>query len=238
MWDRWVLVLPLVVSLLGALPAEAAGGGEFWRRVVDPDRQAVDDLVARARAYLDRAAPGGVSGQNAAQAQALLTQALERKPGHYVARFLRADALSLQGRTSQAVDELNRACAVAPTPEDEATCTLRLAVEQSRGGALAASLATYDRHLQLGGSEGQVFANSAEVLMALGRLPDALDRYRRAVDSGSPAPARPGPRRRAGAGPVRPGGGPGPRRAAGCRPRAAGPGGGAGPPPAPVAPAR
>ncbi len=138
-------------------------------------------------------APGGVSTQNASQAQALLTQALDRKPGHYVAHFLRADALSLQGRGPQAIDELTRACDVAPTPEDEATCTLRLAVEQSRGGSLSASLLTYERHLQLGGAEGQVYANSAEVLMALGRLPDAVDHYRRAVDLESrrqPGPAR------------------------------------------------
>jgi len=192
-WARWVVVVPLAASLLGALPAAPADAGEFWRRVVDPDRQVVDDLIARARAYLDRTAPGGVSTQNASQAQALLTQALDRKPGHYVAHFLRADALSLQGRGPQAVEELTRACDVAPTPEDEATCTLRLAVEQSRGGSLTASLLTYERHLQLGGAEGQVYANSAEVLMALGRLPDAVDRYRRAVDLESrrqPGPAR------------------------------------------------
>ena len=61
MWARWVLVLPLAASLLGALPAGATGAGEFWRRVADPDRQAVDELVARARSYLDRAAPGGAT---------------------------------------------------------------------------------------------------------------------------------------------------------------------------------
>ena len=171
-----------MASVLGVLPTRAAHGADFWRGVVDPDREVVDGLVGRARAHLDRAAPGGVSRQNAAVAQALLAEALARKPRHYTARFLRGDALALQGQPALAIAELKSACALAPTAEDEASCTLRLAVEQSRGGRLHDSLSTYERHLQLGGPEGLVHANTAEVLMALGRLPEAVEGYRRAIE--------------------------------------------------------
>jgi tetratricopeptide (TPR) repeat protein len=176
------VTLALAVAGLALAPAGVARAGDFWAEVIDPDRELVEGLVARARASLDRGIPGGVRRESAARAEALLDEALARKPGHFQARFLRGDALAIAGRLPEALREIAAACALAATPEDEASCTLRLAVEQSRAGRLEQALGTYDRHLRLGLPSSMVQGNSAEILMALGRLPEAIDRYRQAVE--------------------------------------------------------
>jgi tetratricopeptide (TPR) repeat protein len=157
-----------------------AGAG-FWEQVADPDARVVDGLVARARAELDRSVPGGPSRESAARAEALLVEALKRKPRHFRAAFLRGDALTLQGRPAEAIAAISRACGLADSAEEESTCTLRLAVEQSRAGRYGDALATYDRHLRSGEAQPIAYTNSAEILMALGRLAEAAGRYREAI---------------------------------------------------------
>ncbi len=165
--------------LLLSGPAAAAPG--FWERVADPDGAVVDQLVARARTELDRSVAGGPGRENAARAEAMLAEALRRKPRHFAASFLRGDALVLQGRAAEAIGALGRACNLAESSEEESTCTLRLAVEEARGGRLDQALASYDRHLRSGTPQAIAYTNSGEILMALGRLGEAAGRYREAI---------------------------------------------------------
>jgi tetratricopeptide (TPR) repeat protein len=166
----------------------AAAAPGFWEKVADPDSAVVEGLVARARAQLDRGVAGGPSRENAVRAEALLSEALRRKPRHFAASFLRGDALVLQGRAGEAIAAIARACNLADSSDDESTCTLRLAVEEARAGRHADALASYDRHLRSGGAQPIAYTNSAEILMALGRLGEAAGRYREAIrlEEGAP----------------------------------------------------
>jgi tetratricopeptide (TPR) repeat protein len=184
-----ILALSATIAAAAADPddpeAETArwvrGGAGFWEQVADPDGAVVEGLVSRARAELDRSVPGGANRENAARAEAMLSEALKRKPRHFRAGFLRGDALALQGRPAEAIAAIGRACNLADTAEEESTCTLRLAVEQSRAGRYTDALATYDRHLRSGEAQPIAYTNSAEILMALGRLGEAVARYREAM---------------------------------------------------------
>jgi tetratricopeptide (TPR) repeat protein len=172
--------------LLLSSPAAAVPG--FWERVADPDGAVVEQLVTRARAELDRSMAGGPGRDNAVRAEALLSEALRRKPRHFAASFLRGDALVLQGRAPQAIAAFSRACNLAESSEDESTCTLRLAVEEGRAGRYDAALVSYDRHLLSGTPQPIAYTNSGEILMALGRLSEAAGRYREAIriEEGAP----------------------------------------------------
>jgi tetratricopeptide (TPR) repeat protein len=190
----WIarLTAALLLPLAGASDAAAS---DFWGRVVDPDAQAAEALVTRARSHLDRSLAGGPTLEQGVRAQQLLEQALERKPRHFRARFLLADALAVQGRRAEAITAFDEACPLAPAPEEAATCSRRLAVELSRAGRLADALSLYDRQLETDGDSATAYLNSAELLMAQGpsRLPEAVARYRQAVALEERAP--PGPDR-------------------------------------------
>jgi tetratricopeptide (TPR) repeat protein len=187
----WAPVLALSATFAAAAtepdPGEAEparwgrGGAGFWEQVADPDGAVVDGLVARARAELDRGVPGGPAPEGAARAEAMLAEALRRKPRHFRAAFLRGDALTLQGHPAEAIAAIAGACNLAESAEDESACTLRLAVEQSRAGRFGDALATYDRHLRSEEAQPIAYTNSAEILMALGRLGEAAGRYREAI---------------------------------------------------------
>ena len=180
---RWVglrVLLGFFVAGVVAWPVVGVAGG-FWEDVLYPDRPRVRSLIGRARAELDRGAPGGVTARRAQRALLLLDAALAHEPGDPVALFLRGDALAVLGRSPAAIAALAAACDRVEDAGDEAACTLRLGIEQSRAGALAEALASYDRHLALGDPSPEVYANSAEVLMATGRLGDAIARYRAGI---------------------------------------------------------
>jgi tetratricopeptide (TPR) repeat protein len=181
-------------GLVGGARAQGAGN-DFWQRVADPGARTVDDLVTRAQAHLDRSLPGGPSRAQAVSAELLLEDAIALRPRHHRARLLQGDALSLQGRRAEAIAAFERACPLAALPEEEATCTLRLAIEHSRAGRLDRALAVYDRALERDAGSTAVYLNSAEILMAQGaaRLPEAVGRYRQALalsERRSPGPER------------------------------------------------
>jgi tetratricopeptide (TPR) repeat protein len=172
---------PTACAPIVLLPAVVWAAPGFWEQVADPDGAVVDGLVARARAELDRGVPGGATSENAARAEALLSEAVRRKPRHFAASFLRGDALALLGRASEAIAAIGRACNLAESAEDESTCTLRLAVEQARAARYPDALVSYDRHLRSGAPQAIAYSNSGEILMALGRLGEAAARYREAI---------------------------------------------------------
>jgi tetratricopeptide (TPR) repeat protein len=172
---------PAACAPIVLLPAVVWSAPGFWEQVADPDGAVVDGLVARARAELDRGVPGGAGRDNAARAEALLSEAVRRKPRHFAASFLRGDALTLLGRAPEAIVAIASACNLTESAEDESTCTLRLAVEQARAGRYPDALVSYDRHLRSGAPQPIAYTNSGEILMALGRLGEAAARYREAI---------------------------------------------------------
>jgi tetratricopeptide (TPR) repeat protein len=160
----------------------------FWERVADPHREEVEALVARARGEL----AGGSADGPAAAARAL-REALRFDPSSFVATLLLAEAEARQGRVAPAATAFARARSLARTPGEESWCALRAAIESSRAGRFEEALAEYDQHIRLGEAQADAFANSAEILMALGRLGEAEDRYREAIrladQAGSSVPA-------------------------------------------------
>jgi tetratricopeptide (TPR) repeat protein len=91
------------------------------------------------------------------------------------------EALALRGRHAEAVRTFQRARRAAATPEEEARVWFRIAGEYSRMGALAPALDAYTRQQQLIPPDAVSLANAAELLMALGRLDEAVQMYREAL---------------------------------------------------------
>jgi tetratricopeptide (TPR) repeat protein len=110
-----------------------------------------------------------------------LRQAAALRPDDQRAVLLRGDVLAALGRPREAVAALEQARRLARTPAEEASCWHRLAVERSKLGQYAEALDDYERDLAAGNREASVYANAAEILMALGRLAEAQDRYREAI---------------------------------------------------------
>jgi tetratricopeptide (TPR) repeat protein len=148
--------------------------------VADPHRQRVEALVQRAQAELGER-PGGGMREGAAHAEIWLREALKFDPDSFTATLLLGEAQARQGRWAGAASAFARARVLARTPAEESWSALRAAIESSRAGRYAEALADYDQHLRLGEAQPAAYANSAEILMALGRLPEAEDRYREAI---------------------------------------------------------
>jgi tetratricopeptide (TPR) repeat protein len=177
-------VLPLLLLVL-ARPVVAA---PFWERVAEPHRQKVEALVQRAQAELgDRPSAGLREG--AARAEVWLREALRFDPDSFPATVLLGEAQARQGRWAGAAAAFARARTLARTPAEESWSSLRAAIESSRAGRYPEALADYDQHLRLGEAQPAAYANSAEILMAMGRLSEAEDRYREAIRLEGQTPA-------------------------------------------------
>jgi tetratricopeptide (TPR) repeat protein len=188
----------LAVSILAAwaagsslVPGEAAARPWYWERVARPHGERVRMMIGRAQAELDEQSLFGRSLEGATRAEALLEQALRLEPASFLATVLMGDSLAAQGRGIEAISFFQRACALSETADEESWCTLRLAIERSKEGQYVEAVEEYDRHVRLGQARGATYANSAEVLMALGRLGEAEARYREAVRITEEEPAGP-----------------------------------------------
>jgi tetratricopeptide (TPR) repeat protein len=197
--DSGGLCLALAVVALMAAPRDAAaqasdGQPPFWERVGSPGRERFDRLYDQAEAILsanDRTVGRRLTEpERLAQAEALLHEALAARPDDFRALVLLAEVHSIAGRSAAAVAALERAVPRAKLPSQEAICWFRLGVERSKLGDYAEAVADYDRQVALGEADGTVYANSAEILMTLGRLPEAEDRYREAIRVDEQAPDR------------------------------------------------
>jgi tetratricopeptide (TPR) repeat protein len=184
-----VMIVALAVAAFAVVPprraAVAAEGAPFWERATNPERERFERLFTEAEGLVasGEGAPvrAGLPSDKLARAEALLREALALRPDEFRALFLLADVQSLAGRPAAAVATLERALPRAQLPSEEAACWFRLGVERSKLGRYAEAVADYDRQVALGESDGTVYANSAEILMALGRLGEAEDRYREAI---------------------------------------------------------
>src|SRR5436190_3668263 len=148
----------------------------FWERVADPHRGQVEALIARARVDMSNGSKEGI-----ARAELSLREALRFDPRSFMATLLLGEAQAGQGQRAAAAASFGRARSLARTPSEESRCSLLAAIESSRAGRFEQALADYDQHIRLGEAEGDAYSNSAEILMALGRLGEAQDRYREAI---------------------------------------------------------
>jgi len=196
---RRVLVVCAMCVLWATAPRSARaqsveGDLPFWERVANPGRERFAQLYEEAEAVLsanDRTVGRRLTQpEKLSQAQALLREALALRPSDFRALLLLAEIESIAGHPAAAVAILERAVPNAQLPGQEATCWFRLGVERSKLGLYAEAVADYDRQVALGEADGTVYSNSAEILMALGRLAEAEDRYREAIRVDEQAPDR------------------------------------------------
>lgn len=178
-----------VLGLVLAAPGAQARRSPFWERAANGHRERVDDLLGRAQSQLNDQTLGERAPEAAARAEALAREALLLDPQSFPASVLLGEALARQRRGAEATAAFERARSVARTAAEESWCALRLGVERSRAGRYAEALAEYDRHIQLGGASAAAHVNSAELLMGLGRLSEAEQRYRAALRREEQSPA-------------------------------------------------
>jgi tetratricopeptide (TPR) repeat protein len=181
------LVAATVVAGMIAQPRSAVAEPTFWERVAEPQREKFERLALEARKVLAEGvlAPGEPGRARAAEpfarAEGLLRQAVALEPFDFATLFLLAEVESLRGHIADAAATLERAEPLARLPGQKASCWFRLGLERSRLGRYREAVASYDQQLALGETEATAYANVAEVLMALGRLDEAEDRYREAI---------------------------------------------------------
>jgi tetratricopeptide (TPR) repeat protein len=190
-----VLVVALIVS---ASQRAAAGGMPFWEHVAEPARTRCEQPLSEAESVLgapDAGAAGSAAESKSraarlARALALVRQALACAPDDFHALVLLAEVNARAARPAATVVALERACPRSPPGPEARSCWFHLGVERSRAGQLAGALAAYERLIELGAADATVHANAAELLMALGRLPEAEERYRAAILLETPATGR------------------------------------------------
>lgn len=186
----------LVVPWLGGLSSARAAGADsgFWQRIATPEHDRFEELVRQARELLgEGTGSASVSGgpldgarerqqaENAARAEGLLRTALGLEPSDFAATFLLSEVQSSRGHPSQAIESLERAEGLARLPSQRTVCWFRLGIERTKLGQYREAVMSYERQIALGDADGTVYGNVAELLMTLGRLDDAIDRYRDAV---------------------------------------------------------
>jgi tetratricopeptide (TPR) repeat protein len=123
----------------------------------------------------------GRRDEASASAETHLRRALALVPGDFDTRRQLAQVMSTAGRRADAIRELEAARRAAPTALEEARIWFLIANERSRLGSYDQALDAYARQLALGDIDPQALINGAELEMALGRLGEAIVRYREAV---------------------------------------------------------
>jgi tetratricopeptide (TPR) repeat protein len=174
-----VAALALVVVLTApAAPAAAAG---LW---VDVARAREDAAAAKLRAA-DTVQAGRNESASASQAETerLLREAVRLFPEGFEGHRRLGELLAAGGRarSAEALPVLDRARRQAGSRAEEARAWLQIGVVRSRLGRYAEALAAYERQMAIAPLDAVAVGNSAELLMALGRLPEAIERYREAV---------------------------------------------------------
>jgi tetratricopeptide (TPR) repeat protein len=150
-------------------PSEAAAWRPLYRSAITPP-----DL----RSFLDAAALQHQQGDRAAAILAYRT-VLEYEPAHFNARRLLGTALFQDGKSAEAIAQLDKALALAPD-SDEAWLVKSEA--HTRLGDYDAALASSERALQLRADKSDIWNQHGVQLYALGRMTEALHSLDRAAD--------------------------------------------------------
>ncbi|MEK6606320.1 MAG: tetratricopeptide repeat protein [Myxococcota bacterium] len=184
------------VAVFASFPALAlaAGDGDFWARTADPGAAEFERAMEAGRALLEEASVGASPTTALAllEAEEAFRRAISASPKRHEGWLhLGATLADLPGREVEAVDALRRGRALGGDDVDtRGEAALPLGVLLSKLGRFEESLEEYERVLRAridDQARSVALANSAEALMALGRLSEAIERYRRAADIAPPA---------------------------------------------------
>ncbi len=164
----WCCVLLLV---LGSLDAGAEGAGSAV------------DLISRAEVEVAAARPGDEAAERAAllRAEGWLRGARARGGLSFEGTLLWGQVLLRLGRAQEAVEQLARPCAQPQTARQDVLCSLHVAAARAQAGQFEAALAGYARASADKQRGPWLQVKSAEVLVALGRLPEAEARLGSAI---------------------------------------------------------
>jgi tetratricopeptide (TPR) repeat protein len=167
-----------VVAAVLLAPGVAHAGG-LW---VDVARAREDAAAARLRAA-DAAQAGRNDAGARAETERQLREAVRIFPEGFEGQRRLGELLASGGRarSTEALAVLDRARHLAPSRAEEARVWLQVGVLRSRLGLYHEALAAYERQIAVAPLDPVAVGNSAELLMALGRLPEAIERYREAA---------------------------------------------------------
>ncbi|HET6150388.1 MAG TPA: tetratricopeptide repeat protein [Polyangia bacterium] len=181
------VALAVAAAVLARVPV-ALCEPDLWQRIADPRRDRADRLVQKAKELIaDAPAPPAGRGtgarppDNIGRAEELLREATALDPLDFATLFLLAEVQSMRGREAEAAATLERAEPLARLPSQRSACWFRLGLARSKLGRYREAVASYDQQIALGEPDATVYSNVAELLMTLGRLGEAEERYRDAI---------------------------------------------------------
>lgn len=164
--------------------------GDFWERTADPGRAEFERAYREGVRLLDPARGEGRGASTAAReaAEAAFRRAIAASPKRPDGWFGLARTIDdVPGREEDAVSAYGKARELAPPDWDSgAEIAMGLGVLFSKLGRFEESVDEYEHVFRARMSDrgrSVALANSAEALMALGRLSEAIERYRRAAEA-------------------------------------------------------
>ena len=186
--SAWLAAAAALTAGLTRAP-HAAAEPNIWERVADPQRDRSERLAQKAKeliadapaAPVGRGPTGARPPDNLARAEELLREATTLDPLDFANLFLLAELQSMRGHEADAAATLERAEPLARLPSQRSSCWFRLGLARSKLGRYREAVASYDQQIALGEADATVYSNVAELLMTLGRLGEAEERYRDAI---------------------------------------------------------
>jgi tetratricopeptide (TPR) repeat protein len=169
---------------------DAAAAAPLWERAEESTQAEANARLSEAESILGATADDASAPTKLGRAEGLLRAALADAPDDYRAWIALADVEARLARPADALTALARACPSAPRGPIATSCWFRLGIERSRAARFPEALVAYERIIALGDPEGAAYTNAAEILMALGRLPEAAARYREAIQLDTPVTGR------------------------------------------------
>lgn len=181
--------LAIVASLFAAHAAIA--DEPFWRELREPELREYDDLIERGEDIVRAAENPDLEllvreRIDVRDALVHFDRAITLRPNDPRAHVARADALQSDkvGRLRDAIEALRRARTLDVDGALEQRISFDLGISLTKAGDFEAATVEYDRalkHAVTPHSRSTTLANWAEILMGMGRLREAIERYEAAI---------------------------------------------------------
>ncbi len=197
---RWWIVVVISVQLFWALPAQAVAEEtrpDFWESLADPGKKKFDEALRRGRNLLkaaEKLKAQHLQRQTLRDAVAAFKEATVASPRRGSGYYWLGLTYYQLNMSKGAIFALKRArqLSALQTPEQEFRIAFNLGITYSKVGDFESAVREYDRAerplRRLGKRNSTVRANrslcqgnAAESLMALGRLDEAIQRYKAAL---------------------------------------------------------
>jgi tetratricopeptide (TPR) repeat protein len=193
-WIASWIGIALALAVGGGGQRDAAAATPLWERAEESSEVRANGRVSEAESIaesiLGATAEDASAPAKLGRAEGLLREALAEAPDDFRALLVLADVEARLGRSGDELTVLARACPNAPRGQVATSCWFRLGIERSRASRFPEALVAYERIIALGEPDAAAYTNAAEILMALGRLPEAEARYREAIQLDTPATGR------------------------------------------------